>query len=318
MNRVFRVEAPLTILWLTMFLLGFAQAGSLDLATLPEGFTSETVSVNNVQLHYVRGGQGEPVILLHGFANTWYMWRKIMPELAQSYDVIAVDLRGSGGSSAPASGYDKKTLAQDVHALAQALGLQTPRVVGHDIGLMVAYAYAAQFPTEVKQLVLLEAPIPDENVYSFPALGPQGPVAWQFGMFSEQALPEGLVSGREKFFLETFITSKATNKDAFTDADFNEYARHYADPAHLRASFEYFRTFAQDIADNQGFATTKLTMPILALGGENSLGSYVFDQAQTLALHVEGGVIPDVGHWIVEETPEEVTRRLIEFFTSSQ
>ncbi len=302
---------------ITAAALGITLAASVNPQTLPAGFAALSATANNVRLGYVRGGKGEPVILIHGFANTWYMWRKIMPELAKQYDVIAVDLRGSGSSDAPQNGYDKKTLAQDIRALARQLGLRNPRVVGHDIGLMVAYAYAAQYPQEVKQLALLEAPIPDEAIYSFPALGPNGPVAWQFGMFNESGLPEGLVRGREKYFLETFIQSKATNKQAFTDADFTEYARHYKDPAHLKASFEYFRTFHQDIKDNAIFAKTKLPMPVLALGAQNSLGTYPLEQAKKLALNVEGGVIPNAGHWIAEEVPEEVNNRLMTFFAKT-
>jgi pimeloyl-ACP methyl ester carboxylesterase len=293
---------------------GAALAANVNPTTVPTGFAASSTTANGIRLGYVRGGKGDPVILIHGFANTWYMWRKIMPELAKRYDVIAVDLRGSGSSDAPQNGYDKKTMAQDIRALAQQLGLRTPRVVGHDIGLMVAYAYAAQYPQEVKQLALLEAPIPDEAIYSFPALGPSGPVAWQFGMFNVLSLPEGLVRGREKYFLETFIKNLATNKQAFTDADFTEYARHYTDPAHLKASFEYFRTFHQDIKDNAIFAKTKLPMPVLALGAQNSLGAYPLEQAKKLALNVEGGVIPNAGHWIAEEVPEEVNNRLTAFF----
>lgn len=280
---------------------------------LPPGFTSHTTTVGDVRLHYVRGGQGEPLVLIHGFPQTWYEWRKVMPELAQRYTVIAPDLRGSGDLSAPNSGYDKATLASDMHALVRSLGFAKANVVGHDIGAMVAHAYASQYPNDVGKLVLLEAPIPDTSLFSFPALTPQGPGAWQFGFFTVPRLPEELVRGKEAYFVRAFITSSAANKAAFTDTDLAEYARQYAKPGHARASFEYFRALPTDAQRTGTYAKTKLPMPVLALGASGSLGNFVFEQAKGYGVNVQGGVFVNSGHWLPEERPEELTKRLLDF-----
>jgi pimeloyl-ACP methyl ester carboxylesterase len=161
-------------------------------------FMHHTANVNNVRLHYVMGGRGEPVVLLHGFAETWYMWRHIMPELAKHYTVIVPDLRGAGDSDKPATGYDKRTLAEDVHQLVRQLGHQRLFLVGHDIGLMVAYAYAAAHPADVRRLALLDAPIPGTKVFEDMERSPR---VWHFAFHNVQNLPESLVAGRERIYL---------------------------------------------------------------------------------------------------------------------
>ncbi|BCB78045.1 alpha/beta hydrolase [Phytohabitans flavus] len=282
---------------------------------VPESFTEQTARVGDVTINYIRGGRGSTLVLLHGYPQTWYMWRKVLPELAKHYTVIAPDLRGAGGSDAPAGGYDKKTLASDVYGLLGQLGLEREvSLVGHDIGTMVAYAYAAAYHDQVSKLVLTEAPIPDQSLYQAPSLTPHGPGAWNFGFFSlPNGLPEQLVSGREALWVERFTDSMRVQGTSIGGDAVDEYARHLRDDAHLRASFEYFRAFPQDIADNAEYAKTKLAMPVLALGARASLAEAVPSQAAQYATTVSGGVIEDSGHWIFEEQPAELTARLLSF-----
>ena len=286
-------------------------------ANLPEQFSSQMAHVNGVNLHYVTGGQGSPVILLHGYPQTWCEWRAMLPALAQTHSVVAPDLRGSGDSDAPESGYDKRTLAEDVYQLIRQLGWEQVNVVGHDVGSLVAYTLAAEHPEVVAKLVLLDAPIPDASFYSLPAITPLGPGAWQFGFFSVKEIPEGLIAGREVWFLRTFMRQFAFKKERLTDADIEIYARPYSDPAHLHGGFEYFRTFPQDIARTQAYAQTKLTMPILALGGQYSVGERLLNQARQYGADGRGGVVEDCGHWIPEEQPEALVQKLLAFFEST-
>jgi pimeloyl-ACP methyl ester carboxylesterase len=282
---------------------------------VPAGFRERRVRVGDVAINYVRGGHGPTLVLLHGYPQTWYTWREVLPELAKHYTVIAPDLRGAGKSDAPAGGYDKKTLAADVHGLLTELGLQQHiRLVGHDIGTMVAYAYAAAHPGDVTKLVLSEAPIPDKTLYAFPALTARGPGFWNFGYFSlTNGLPERMVDGREEQWVERFVDSLEVRKNGVSDRQVREYARYLRDDAHLRASFAWFRAFPQDVADNRAYGAKKLTMPVLAIGARGSLGDFVPTQVRRYASHVTGLVIENSGHWIFEEHPEQLTRTLLRF-----
>ncbi len=284
-----------------------------DATLLPEGFSSEFAEVDGVRLHYVVGGEGDPLVLVHGWGSTWYMWRKIMPQLAERYTVIAPDLPGLGDSDVPEAGYDKATTAERIRDLVQGLGYNEVNLVGHDVGLMVAYAYAAAHPDEVRSLALVEAPIPDPSIYTFPALTESGFGAWNFGFFSFPEMPETIIAGQEQYFLEQFVRGLTVNQAAFTDADFAEYARTYAQPGKLRASFDYFRAFPEDVAQNAVYARTPLPMPVLALGAEGSLGGFVLEQVQGYASDVRGGVIPGSGHWVPEERPQAFAERLLTF-----
>lgn len=281
---------------------------------VPEGYTEQKARVGDISVNYVRGGRGDPLVLLHGYPQTWYMWRKVLPELARHYTVVAPDLRGAGDSDAPADGYDKKTLADDVHGLLAQLDLDHDiNLVGHDIGTMVAYAYAAAHGDQVSKLVLTEAPIPDESIFQIPALTPHGPGFWNIGFFSlPNGLPEGIIDGREELWVDRFTDSLEV-QDGITAEDVREYARHLADDAHLRASFEYFRALPQDVADNGEYHRSKLAMPVLALGARASLGDAVPNQVRQYATTVTGDVIEDSGHWIFEEQPAELTDRLLHF-----
>ena len=291
-------------------------AGAHDGGRLPGGFTEERVRVGDLTMNHVRGGSGKTLVLLHGYPQTWFMWRRVLPVFARHHTVIAPDLRGAGDSDAPRDGYDKKTLAADVHGLLTSLGLNRDiHLVGHDIGAMVAYAYAAAHPGEVAKLVLTEAPIPDQTLYQFPSLTPQGPGFWNFGFFTvPNGLPEQIVTGREELWVDGFIDSLALQKTSIGTAAVREYARHLTDPAHLRASFEYFRTLHQDIADNTEYSRTNLPMPVLAIGARGSLAKSVPNQVARYATDVTGEVIENSGHWIFEEQPEQLADRLLRFF----
>ncbi|MEU6657516.1 alpha/beta hydrolase [Streptomyces sp. NPDC046821] len=282
---------------------------------IPAGFSEHKSDAGSLRLHYVIGGHGPTLVLIHGYPQTWYEWHRIMPALAEHYTVIAPDLPGAGKSDAPAAGYDKKTMAEDIHALL--VGLRRDhdvRIVGHDIGTMVAYSYAAAHPADVTKLVLSEAPIPDPGIYQFPALTPNGPGVWNFGFFNvTNGLPEDMVVGRERTWTDRFIDQLEVQKGSVTPEDVSVYSGYLEDRAHLNASFAWFRAFPQDMADNAVYARTKLPMPVLAIGADHSLGDAVANQVRRYATDVTGVVVPASGHWIYEEHPAELTRTLLDF-----
>jgi pimeloyl-ACP methyl ester carboxylesterase len=287
-------------------------------APLPDGFAQASARVGDVIVNYVRGGSGEPLVLLHGYPQNWYMWRHVLPAFADRYTVIAPDLRGAGGSSAPAQGYDKRTMAADVYGLLRQLGVDGDvHIVGHDIGTMVSYAYAASYPTTVRRLVLTEAPIPDESIYQLPALTPRGPGFWNIGLFN---VPDGFVelfvAGREEPWVERFMASQASRPEAIEPEAVAAYAGPLHDPDHLRASFAYFRALATDVADNAESVRTPLPMPVLALGARGSLAEAVPDQVARYAVDVHGGVVEDSGHWLFEERPDELSHRVLDFLSA--
>ncbi len=270
---------------------------------------SRFADVNGTTLHYLAAGQGEPVILLHGYAQTSHMWRPLIAELAGTHTVIAPDLRGAGQSGKPPQGYDKKTMAQDIRALAVSLGYRRVRLVGHDIGLMVAYAYAAQYPAEVDRIALMDAFLPGvgdwKNVWLLRDL-------WHFHFYGE--VPLKLVAGRERIYLEHFWNDFAADRTrSVPEEDRRIYAAAYAQPGAMPAGFEYFRAFEQDAADFQELARTRLPMPMLVLTGEKASGEFLIAQGRLVADNVEGAVIAGSGHWLMEEAPDQVIPRLVAF-----
>lgn len=268
-------------------------------------------NVNGVRLHYLVAGKGDPVILLHGYAENSHMWRPLMVEVAKSHTVIAPDLRGFGQSSKPLTGYTKKSMAQDVHALAQSLGYRHAIVVGHDIGLMVAYAYAAQYPNEVDRIALMDAFLPGVGDWTTVWLLRD---LWHFHFYGETPLK--LVAGRERIYFEHFWNDFAADrKHSVPEADRRFYARSYAQPGAMRAGFEVFRSFEQDAKDFAEFAQTKLTMPMLVLTGEKASGEFLIAQARLVDTNVDGVVIKGKGHWLMEEAPQEVIPRLVAFIS---
>lgn len=291
------------------------RAASPPAEQVPAGFSRRQVRVDEVGIEYVIGGSGPTLVLLHGYPQTWYEWRHLMPTLARHYTVIAPSLRGAGRSDAPPTGYDKKTLAADIHGLLVQIGYdKNIRIVGHDIGLMVAYSYAAAHSQDVVKLVLSEAFIPDPSLYTFPALTADGPGGWHFGFFLlSNGFPEQLLAGKEAVWVDRFIDSMEVVKGAITADDVAVYAEYLCDPARLRATLAWFRTFPQDIADNAVYGNTKIEMPVLAIGAAGSLGDFVATNAREYASDVTGVVVPDAGHWIYEEHPTELTQMLLDF-----
>ncbi|MFO1303610.1 MAG: alpha/beta hydrolase [Burkholderiales bacterium] len=272
---------------------------------------SRFAEANGLRMHYLAAGtQGTPVILLHGYAQNSHMWRPLMAELGKTHRVIAPDLRGFGDTAKPASGYDKKTMAQDVRALAQALGIGKAGIVGHDIGLMVAYAYAAQYAADVDRIALLDAFIPGvgdtTNLFLLKDL-------WHFHFYGPT--PLALVKGRERIYFEHFWNDFAANPaKSVSEADRRFYAQKYAQPGAMKAGMEVFRAFDQDARDNAEFAKTKLAMPMLVLGGEKSGGDFLIAQGRLVASDVDGVIVTGSGHWLIDEAPGQVIPKLVAFF----
>ena len=279
---------------------------------VPADFTEYTAEVNGVRLHYFIGGKGSPVVMLHGYAQTSHMWNPVMPLLAKTYTVIVTDLRGAGDSSKPESGYDKKNMAVDIHDLVKSLGFNRASVVGHDIGLMVAYAYAAQFPQETDRLVLMDAFLPGigdwKNVWLMRDL-------WHFHFHGE--VPLALVKGRERTYFEHFWNDFAADrKRSVSEADRRVYAKAYAQPNGMRAGFEYFKNFERDAKDFAELGATPLSMPVLVLGGEKSGGEFLIAQARLVASNVQGKIISGSGHWLMDEAPQATIPALTTFLNA--
>ncbi len=275
----------------------------------PAGFTERFAKVNGVRLRYLVGGQGSAVVLLHGYAQTGHMWRPIMPLLAKRHTVVVPDLRGAGGSAKPPSGYDKKSMAVDIHELTASLELDRVRIVGHDIGLMVAYAYAAQFPEVTERVVLMDAFLPGigswKNVWLLRDL-------WHFHFYGD--VPLALVKGRERTYLEHFWNDFAADRTrSVPEADRRFYARAYAQPGAMRAGFEYFRNLERDAEDFARLASKRLSMPMLVLPGEKAGGGFLIEQAKLVASDVRGQVVKGAGHWLMEEAPDTVIPAIRDF-----
>jgi pimeloyl-ACP methyl ester carboxylesterase len=281
-----------------------AGAGAQDKA-----IASRMEDVDGVRLHYLTAGKGPAVILLHGYAETSRMWRPILPVLAERFTVIAPDLPGIGDSAIPADGLDMKSAAMRIHGLARKLGVEKARVVGHDIGLMVAYAYAAEFPAETEKLAVMDAFLPGvegwEPIYNSSAY-------WHFRFHGPT--PEALVKGRERTYFEYFWNDLAADKNrSLPEADRAAYAEAYARPGHMRAAWAYFASFSQTAKDFALLAQTKLTMPVLSIGGEKSLGEALAQQMKLVASDVTVVVVKGSGHWIMEERPKETIEALVKF-----
>lgn len=276
-----------------------------------EAMQSRFANVNGVRLHYLTAGKGDGdlVVLLHGYAETSHMWRPLITELAGTHTVIAPDLRGAGQSSHPEDGYTKAELAQDIHALVHKLGFERVRVVGHDIGLMVAYAYAAQYPNEVDGIALMDAFLPGvgkwRDVWLMRDL-------WHFHFYGKT--PLALVHGRERIYFEHFWNDFAADPaHSVSERDRRFYAKEYARPGGMRSGFEYFRAFEKDAEDFARFAQTPLATPMLVLTGEKASGDFLIQQGRLVATNVEGVVVRNSGHWLMEEAPNQVIPKLVEF-----
>lgn len=267
--------------------------------------------IGDVRLHYVTAGAGDPVVLLHGWPQTWWEWRRIIPALSSRYLVIAPDMRGLGDSSCPPTGYDKRTVANDIFQLVhENLNHRRIFLVGHDWGGVVAYALASAHPAMVRRLAILDVVIPFGNADALTWGGRR----WHHAFHWQQDLPEALTAGRERIYLSWFFTNLAYNPSAITPEDVQEYVRAYSQPGVLRAGFEYYRATPSDVAHNNENMKTKLTMPVLAIGAAKGRGMQVAENLQQLADDVQSCVIERCGHWVPEELPETLSRALIEFF----
>lgn len=281
-----------------------------------------------VRIHYVtagtppgQGGEGRAIVLLHGWPQTWWEWRHVMEPLrSEGWFVVAPDYRGAGGSSKPESGYDKQTMARDIRALLDHLGVQTPiTLVGHDLGMLVAYAYATLYPDDVEHLVLMEAPIPGTQAYERVLATTRFSEArlWHFhfhGAAGNEA--ETLIAGSEFPYLRNFYVKLSANPDAISLPDVKRYVADYTAPGAMRAGLELFRAFEKDADDNRRILSErgKLKMPVLGLGGT---ASFFLPVAEAMLSEVAENVtvrpIENSGHWIAEEQPETLLQRLREF-----
>jgi pimeloyl-ACP methyl ester carboxylesterase len=268
--------------------------------TYPKSFSSRDIEANGVRLHVRVGGTGPAVLLLHGYGETGDMWVPLARELVRDRTVVVPDLRGMGRSSIPAGGYDKKNQAADMAGLLDALKIERADVVAHDIGNMVAFAFAAAYRDRVTRLVVIDAPVP--------GVGPweeilKNPLLWHFRFGGRDM--ERLVAGRERIYLDRFWNEFSAHPSRFSEAARRHYAKLYARPGAMRAGFAQFGAFDQDAVDNKAFvAAGKLDIPVLALGGEKSFGLTMAAVMRFAASNVEEGVVPDSGHWIMEENPK--------------
>ena len=280
-------------------------------------FSHHTASVNGIQMHYVIGGQGDPVVLLHGYPQSWYEWRQIMPALAKNYTVIAPDVRGFGDSSKPITGYDGNTTAEDIYQLVSQLGFSNIFLVAHDVGAQTAYSYTVAHPNNVSKLVLMDFPFPG---FLPPEFGQNGP--WWFAFYQTPDIPETLIDGKEREYISWFMKGLAYNPSAISEKAIDVFASHAKAPGGLRAQFEHFRAFPMDAEQNKESAKSKITMPVLVLGGDiypalggDYPGNFALSSTQALATNVTGITVPLSGHWIPEEQPQFVIEQLAKFFS---
>jgi pimeloyl-ACP methyl ester carboxylesterase len=273
------------------------------------GFAVRDIAGNGATIHVRSAGSGPAVVLLHGYGETGDMWAPLAADLARDHTVIVPDLRGLGLSSKPAGGFDKKTQAEDVAGVMTALGVRQADVVAHDIGNMVAFQFAARHPERVRRLVLIDAPVP--------GVGPweevlKNPLLWHFRFGGPDM--ERLVAGRERIYLDRFWNEFSASPDRFSEAARQHYAALYALPGAMHSGFAQFAAFDQDAIDNREFlARGRLKMPVLALGGEKSFGPMMATVMRAGADDVTGGIVPDSGHWIMEENPRATIKLVRDF-----
>jgi pimeloyl-ACP methyl ester carboxylesterase len=286
------------------------------------GFEHRFETVDGVRLHYVVGGRkaGDMVVLLAGFPESWYAWRKVMPLLAPTFRIIAPDLPGQGDSDRPASGYDTQSLAVAIHGLLRQLDVRRYCLAGHDVGAWVAYPYTALFSDEVRRLALLDAGIPGITLpEALPTAPDRAWRTWHFAFHAIPDLPEALITGRERDYLDWFLRRKAANPETFSDLDMEEYLRVFKKDGGLRAGLAYYRAAAVSAQQNRDLAARgRLTVPVLALGADQ--GS-ILDMASPLkafAQDVRGSVVTHCGHFIPEEQPQTVAKALTDFFKDAE
>ncbi len=280
------------------------------MTTTSDGFRHRVVRVDDVAIHAVIGGEGPPLVLLHGFPQTWWEWHKMMPLLAGRHTLVALDLRGAGHSESPQGGYDKASLAADVHGVMAALGFRRYAVCGHDIGAMVALALACTHREAVTHLAVLDASMPGWSQWE---AGFADPTKWHFGFHMKRDLPERLLYGREHDYVSTFIADRAFDHGAHAIEDVVVFARAFAQPGNTRGGLEWYRAFPTDHANALGWKRQPLAMPVLALGGEHNYGQRMVAMLEEFATDVSGGSIAGCAHWLPEERPAETAAALLAF-----
>ncbi len=279
--------------------LGLPLPALAEVLPFPDGFRTQDIETIGATLHTRVGGQGPAVLLLHGFADTGDMWAPLAAELARDHTVVVPDLRGMGLSSHPEIGYEKRAQALDIARVLDALSIDDVDLVTHDIGNMVGYAFAAQYPARVTRWVAMDAPLP--------GIGPwdeilKNPLLWHFNFRGPDA--ERLVAGRERIYLDRFYNELSADPNAIDEETRQHYAELYAKPGAMHSAFNQFAAFAQDATDNQELlAKGKLAMPVLAIGAEKSFGTAMADDLRFVASNVTGAVIANSGHWLMEEQP---------------
>lgn len=302
---------------------------AFDLAAFSKKFHHGVAQVNGVKLHYVEGGantKGDPILLIPGWPQSWYAWRFVMPRLvAAGHRVVVLDLRGMGDSDHPMDGYDSKTIAADIHAFVETRGLARDgrlHVAGHDVGAWMAYAHAADWPHDVKTLTVMEAALPGITPPA-PAGIPSDDAnmrSWHFAFNRLPDLPEILVQGHERAYLGWLFAQKSLNGYVFTPGALDEYTRVFAQPGGARAAFSYYRAAFSEtgLQQNRHRADTKLPMPVLAVGGQYSVGEGMLNTIKLVATDARGVNIPDAGHFVLEEKPVEVAEAILKFVHADQ
>jgi pimeloyl-ACP methyl ester carboxylesterase len=283
-------------------------AVSANAFAVPAGFKTKLVHADGADIFVRHGGSGPAVLLIHGFGDTGDMWNALAEKLSKTHTVIVPDLRGMGLSSHPKGGYDKKTQAGDMRAVLTDLGVDHAQVVGHDIGNMVAYAYAKAYPDKTDTLTVMDAPVPGIPPWNEVI---KNPLLWHFNFYGVDE--ERLVAGRERIFLDRFYNEFGGDPARITEATRQHYAKLYAMPGTMHSSFEQFHAFSQDAKDNLASLDTKLTMPVLAIGAAKSFGSVQAASMRNAATNVTEAVIPDSGHWIMDENPAFAIKMLTDF-----
>lgn len=280
---------------------------------IPDGAASRYATVNGVRLHYVTAGSGDPVLLLHGWPETWYAWRKVIPVLAAQFTVVAPDMRGYGDSERPVDCYDKVTVATDLHELMRSLGFARAHLVAQDMGGPVGFAYAASFPADVRDLTFIESAVPGFGLEASMDVAHGG--SWHVGFNMAEGISELLVAGRERAFIEYFYRRGTLHPDALTQADIDEYARSY-EAGGLVASFKYYRTLFDDAKVNrEKLAAQPLALPVLSLAAENGFGDVSHASISQVADHVERQTITGAKHFLVQDQPRATAEAILSFLT---
>ena len=283
------------------------------------GVQHDSIYLDDLKLHYVRSGRGEPVVLLHGWPQTWFAWRKVIPLLAGQYDVIAPDLRGFGDTSRPVGGYDKKTVAHDVRQLVEHLGLGPVHIVGHDVGGAVAYPYAAQWPDEVRSLTFIESSLPAFGQEELMDVAKGG--SWHFGFNMSGDIAEELVRGRERLLIDYWMRRSTVGVVDPTSVEveaLDQYARSLGQPGGLRSTFAHYRALPQDRSDNRELGRTKLSLPVLAVEGERGQSGHSVSTMSKVATNVTSAMIERAGHYPPEENPHQLASVLRMFFARAE